>query len=64
MTRLEAFAEMAARHEMSTPDMQEALSLLLLDLINRRGPSGVPTRAQEDIPTAPVRSEKPPEGAR
>jgi hypothetical protein len=56
---------MAARHEMATADMQEALGILLLDLINRRGPAGVPVRPQEDIITAPVRvgeREKPPEG--
>ena len=62
MTRVEAFAEMAARHEMSTADMQEALALLLGELINRCGPAGVPVRAQEDIITAPVRGNKPPGG--
>ena len=51
--RLEAFAEMAARHEMAPSDVQEALSVLLLDLINRRGPSGVPVRSQDDIITTP-----------
>lgn len=53
MTRLEAFAEMAARHEMSSTDVQEALSLLLLDLINRRGPDGVIVRSQDEIVTTP-----------
>lgn len=53
MTRLEALAEMAARHEMSSTDVQEALAVLLLDLINRRGPSGVPVRSQDDIVTTP-----------
>ena len=64
MTRLEAFAEMAARHEMATADMQEALGILLLDLINRRGP-GVPVRPQDDIITTPNRftePDKPPDG--
>ena len=53
MTRLEAFAEMAARHEMSSADVQEALSILLLDLVNRRGPAGVPVRSQDDVVTTP-----------
>ena len=44
---------MAARHEMAPSDVQEALSVLLLDLINRRGPSGVPVRSQDDIITTP-----------
>lgn len=44
---------MAARHEMSSADVQEALAVLLLDLVNRRGPAGVPARSQDDIVTTP-----------
>lgn len=53
MTRLEALAESAARHEMSSADVQEALAVLLLDLVNRRGPAGVPVRSQDDVVTTP-----------
>ena len=63
MTRLEALAEMAARHEMSSTDVQEALAVLLLDLINRRGPSGVPVRSQDDIVTTPNLAGNLPPGA-
>lgn len=64
MTRLEALAEGAARHEMSSADVQEALAFLLLDLVERRGPAGVPVRSQDDIVTTPnlaVEGGKPPE---
>jgi hypothetical protein len=50
---IEALAEVAARHEMSSADVQEALAVLLLDLVNRRGPAGVPVRSQDDVVTTP-----------
>ena len=64
MTRLEALAEMAARHELAPAEVQEAVAVLLQELIGRAGPNGIVARPQEDIVTVPnlagVRGEKPP----
>jgi hypothetical protein len=53
VTRLEALAEMAARHELAPPEQQEAIAVLLRELIGRIGPDGVPVRSQEEIVTVP-----------
>ena len=53
MTRIEAFAEMAARHELAQAEVQEALAVLLRELIARTGPNGIVARPQEDIVTVP-----------
>ena len=53
MTRLEALAEMAARHELSAAEQQEAIACLLQELIARAGPNGAVVRSQDEIITVP-----------
>lgn len=53
MTRIEALAEMAARCELAQAEVQEAIAILLQELIARAGPNGIPVRPLEDIITVP-----------
>ena len=63
MTRLEAFAEMAVRHELAPAEVQEAIAVLLQELIARVGPNGVPVRSQDDVITVPnLAGERKPSG--
>jgi hypothetical protein len=51
VTIVEAMAEKAARGELTSPEVQASLAILLRDLVAREGPSGVVSRVQDDVPT-------------
>lgn len=51
MTIVEAMAEKSARGELTSFEVQEALAVLLRDLLSREGPSGIVTTSQDDVVT-------------
>ena len=53
MTHVEALAEKASRGELTPPELQAAVAVLLRDLICRQAPDGAVELRQDDIPTRP-----------
>jgi hypothetical protein len=53
MSRLEALAEMAARHELTQAEVQEAVGILLHEMIARVGVGAIPIPRGDDVLTIP-----------
>lgn len=54
MTLTEALAERAARGELTLPEMQSAVAILLRDLLSRGDPSGAVSSIQDDVLTRKI----------
>jgi len=51
VTLTEALAEKAARGELTLPELQSAVAVLLRDLLSREVSGGVVAVSQDDVPT-------------
>jgi hypothetical protein len=56
MTLTEALAERASRGELTPPELQEAVAILLRDLLSRGSSGGVVESGQDDVPTRKIAS--------
>jgi hypothetical protein len=54
VTLTEALAERAARGELTLPEMQSAVAILLRDLLSRGDPSGAVSSIQDDVLTRKI----------